>query len=936
MDVRLPDGRVITNVPEGTTQTELLRRLERADKKEPIQDPLTVETNKAAAEAISAAIPEPVKEAAGAVADVAVAGFEMLPESVQSTAKKTGNALLDGLSYLDRPRQALFVGAKPVLQAGAKEEDPTKIFELSILNKAADTLKSLGKQEVRTAAIEGMGRGWRGEEKASTQELLSDEFRKENPVTSLAFGLAGDIAGDPLNLIAPFKSTKELISIGSGSTTIPSKLMDNELFRAINITVGDVDKTRELFNKYRYIRDKARSEGVRGAKNFNKQLKQLSKETDIPVNELKAKLLNDIETGKLDTGTLAKIESDIVKRNRALLEQQRAAGVEIGDLGETYMPHIVSKESDEWLTKIDKKKPSGSGPTAKNPNAIKREIEGTVAEINAKNLYGTSKYFEDDPAILIGMQEFRAANAVAGKSFLNSVKELGVKEADAPASFVSIKGIEGVKFDPAVANYAKHSYQVLTNDEAMSKFLRIYDGAQNWWKMWSLGVRPAYHAKNVVGNLWNSYLGGISSPQPYAQAAAFQYKLGKDKLTGTIAGKPVKELYEEMAKRGVFGEGQYGYAEFSKVLRQELDPIKATDIITPSTRNVILRGGFKVGQTLEDNARIALFLDQIQKGKNYDQAGKHVQKYLFDYGDVSPFERSTLKRAMPFYTWSRKNIPLQLESIVRHPDRVNKLNIGIDNIQRAFGAEVLDPSEAPDYVVNAGPVYLGEGNLPGTQAAITLENLLPIMDLGIFTKFLNTRSTPKGPKRGQISDEAAAAMGPISPLIKTPIEIFSDYDFFKKQNLEKFEGQTVDLLGIEMTPWQAKILSNIVVLNEFDRLNPGDIFGLRAVDPETGNIISKPGIFGAERGSRMDQPDEQRRGLQYLTGIRVFDVDKGMAEYQRWKRIKSDVSRLKGIVTSAAGVEKTRESDQALEALNKFLTELDKIEEEIKARKEKK
>ena len=42
------------------------------------------------------------------------------------------------------------------------------------------------------------------------------------------------------------------------------------------------------------------------------------------------------------------------------------------------------------------------------------------------------------------------------------------------------------------------------------------------------------------------------------------------------------------------------------------------------------------------------------------------------------------------------------------------------------------------------------------------------------------------------------------------------------------------------------------------------------------------------------------------------------------------------MVTSAASVEKTRESDQALEALNKFLAELDKIEEEIKARKEKK
>jgi hypothetical protein len=895
---------------------------------QPVVDPMIAETNKAALKAIGENIPESVKEAAGTVADVAQQGWEALPAPVQSAARTTGNFLLDALDLLQRPFQAVAVGGKPILQAAKEERKPTDIFELPSLARA------LSKQEVRTAAVEGAVRGFKGQEKASTQELLSDDFRKANPIKASIIGFTGDVLIDPLGAVVatPFKVTKELAGAIPGSTTIPTKLMDNDLFRAFNVTVGDVDKARNLYNQYRYLRDKARMEGVKDAKRLNSQFKQLSKESGVPVNELKAKLLYDIETADISDGMLGQMETNIVRRNREILKQQQEAGVDIGDLGETYMPHVLSKEADELLTAMDKKNLMSTRPSAKNPNALKREIEGTVADINAKNLYDTTKYFEDDPAILIGLQEFRAANAIAGKKFLNDVIELGVKADDAPGSYVSIDGIQGYKFDPAVANYAKHAYKVLSDDQQMSKFLKVYDGAQNWWKMWSLGIRPAYHAKNVVGNVWNAYLGGLSSPKPYGQAAAFQAKLAADKMTGTIAGKPVKELYEEMTKRGVFGEGQYGYAEFSNVLRKELEPTKATDLVTLSTRNAFLRAGFKVGQTLEDNARIASFLDQIQKGKTYEQAAKHVQKYLFDYGDVSPFERGVLKRAMPFYTWSRKNIPLQLESIVRHPERVNKLNLGIENIQRAYGAQPPDPSEVPDYVVGAGPVYLGQGATPEQQTAVTLENLIPFMDLGVFTKFLNVKSTPTGPSKGELSETIGTAMGPVSPFIKTPVELISNYDFFKKQSLKQYAGQTVDMLGVEMTPWQAKIMSNIVLLNEIDRLNPGEIFGLRSVDPATGAVTSKPGIFGVERETRTDMPEE-RRGLQALTGIRVFDVNKGQAEVSRMNKIKADINALKGLLNKAAEKEKTREIKQAEAALDKFLNELDQVEAEIQARK---
>jgi hypothetical protein len=931
MNVRLPNGTVIKNVPEGTTQEELMRRLKLAEQTAaPIEDPLTAETNKAALEAIGEVIPSSIKEAASTVGEGIQAGWKALPEPVKAPLRSTGNFMLDALDILNRPFQAVATASKqfgqelkPEIKAGAGSEIPA-LFRAVTKEGAAGRIASAAK------------RGFMGEERASAQELLSDEFRKANPVTSAVIGFGGDVIIDPLKasvVSMPFKATKEAISAIPGATSIATRLTDNELFRAINITTGDVDKTRELYNNYRYLRDKAKFEGVQDAKRLNNEIKVLSKQSNIPADELKAKIVHDIETGQLSNGQIGQIEQNIINRNRELLDAQRAAGVDIGDLGQNYMPHVISKEVDDILTKADRKNFYGTRPSAKNPNAISRELDGTIAEINAKNIYGTDKFFIDDPAILLGTSEFRAANAIAGQKFINDIQALGVKADTAPSNYVTIPEVPGVKFAPEVANLANRSYRLLTNTEEMNKFFKVYDGAQNWWKMWSLGIRPAYHAKNVVGNVWNAYLGGLTNPKTYGDAALFQTKLAQNKLTGNIAGKPAKELYEEMSKRGVFGEGQYGGGEFSRVLERELAPIKATDFITPSTKNAFLRAGFKTGQTLEDNARIALFLDQVKKGKTYDQAGKHVQKYLFDYGDVSPFEQSTLKRVMPFYTWSRKNIPLQLEAIVTHPDKLSKLGLGINNIQQAAGMESIpDPSQVPEYLVERAPVYVGKDPNTAVVSAVTLENLMPFFDLGPFTRFLNAPTVPKALLESGPQGIIDSFLGNASPLIKAPLEYLTNYDTFKKREIKEFEGQTADMFGIQVPVHTAKLLSNIVVLNELDRLNPGGIFGVRSRDAATGEITPTPSIFGTTRESRIDLPEEQRQ-MQSLTGVRVFDINMDEAEYNRMKKITGEINKLKGKLSNAAKSEKDRYFYQAEEALNNYLNSWDKLEAEIEARK---
>ena len=890
-------------------------------KKAVVQDPLNQATNRVALERIGQSIPEPVKEAAFSIADAVGNVYDRLPEPVKEAAGKTGNFLLDAIDYLQRPFQAAAVGAKA---AGAEIKEAAKGtdafgLELPTLFKAAT--KPGAAEKVGQAAL----RGLTGKEKASTQELLSDEFRKNNPVSAAAIGFLGDAVVDPLNIANPFGVAKKAIDIGANSVSVPTRLTDNELFRSIaasaNVTFGEADKARDLFNKYRYLRDKARNEGVRNAKQLDNEIKALSKQTNIPVNELKAKILHDIETANLSDEAIGAIEQRIIDRNRQLLEEQRAAGVEIGDLGPTYMPHVLSKEADEILNNSGVKNLFGLRPSARTPQGISREIEGTVKEINAKNLYGTSKFFQDDPAILSGYADFNAANAIAGRKFLDDAQQLGVRADDAPANYVTVPEIPGVKFDPITAKLLNRSYRTLTSQEEMSKLLKLYDGAQNWWKMWSLGVRPAYHTKNVIGNVWNSYLGGLSDPRRFYDAGLFQTKLATNNLTGKVAGRDAKELYEAMSTRGVFGEGQYS-GDIVRNLEKEIQG-GGRNPLTLSTDNPVLQAGFKVGQTLEDNARIALFIDQVKKGKTYDQAGRHVQKYLFDYGDISPFEQSVLKRFMPFYTWSRKNIPLQLEAIALHPDKINKLNLAKENIQAANNVQTPDPSEVPGYVVDGMPIYTGRSE--DTIKYLPLANLLPLADLSPFFKFLNTQTEPSAIERGKLDPAISSALANASPFIKAPIEYLANYDFFRRKQIEEFEGQKTDMLGVPMPIHLAKLLSNIVLLSEVDRLNPGGIFGTREKNVQTGEIKSTPSIFGVERESRTDLPQDERT-FQAVTGIRVQELNMEEAMARRAKKLTGDINTLRGYIRRAAAQDKSREVDTAAKALEWYLDEMDKLE----------
>jgi len=824
-------------------------------------------------------------------------------ENILEPAARVGNLTLDTLQYLDRPRNALAVGTSDLIQAET---------EARISGQPMTSDKS-------QIFLQGAERGLLGEDTFTTRSFLPEDVQKEYPVTSGAVGFVGDVVTDPLTYVGGIigRGAKAGISgVVKGIEGVAPGIADNAVMRAFNVYRGPLLKVRELEGRYRDIAGAGKYQIIRDSKEWNRKLNDLATELDMSPEQLKQSIVRQVETPSMEAPLkIAQEAAEIRAKNSAQLALEKELGIKIGEV-ENYFPHVPTPEAMRAIGKeriLDIFRKS----EVQHASTKARKLEGTIEEINAKKILGMDKFFTDDPVVAQAVRDLRHANSIGAANFLNDAgKQFGIEAAKAPAHYqeTGIALLKGVKFEPEVAKYISKQYSSFGKTEDVVGFLDLYDNAQNWWKMWSLGARPAYHTRNALGNAWNNYIAGVKNPTVYLQAGQLEFMEQTGKFTGKIAGKPTFEIYDAALKHGVLGRSQYHGDIVDNVIHEvnkSLTGIAPSDIFTPTTRNIFLRGGFAAGRKIEENARLAHFIDRIRKGDSYDNAARSVKKYLFDYENLSPVEQKIFKRVMPFYTWTRKNIPLQIEAIVENPQRFNRINLIRNQIQ----GEVPEQEAVSEQIKELGPVYVGE-TPEGDKKAFTLSGYLPFMDV---QKLAN-------PKEG--------ILGLVSPFIKEPLEQIANYDTFRKEAIVKYKGQTTDFLGVKIPARLAHVARNIVMLNELDRANPLNVFGQNQIDPVTGERlqsrsfsmeeevgISQFGV-GATRESRVDMAGIDRV-LQYTTGLKPVGVDEEFGRVMYSMKLKKDIDELKMYLRRAKRRGKEREAEEVEKAIEEFLGDID-------------
>jgi hypothetical protein len=411
------------------------------------------------------------------------------------------------------------------------------------------------------------------------------------------------------------------------------------------------------------------------------------------------------------------------------------------------------------------------------PNLKERTTKSIVPQ--EVNEVLSKKFFEDDIAEILSVYSSRAIKAKGAKDFFDAtIGKYGIRLDDAKKikEIPNGYGLFRVKISPETgerifesvqpsgkmeadvfalpAEFANHvnEYMGAFFDKTMQGTLWDYfDKANGMFKTMAYLWNPGHIPRDATSNMFQLWLMGMRTGDLPRYADGIKILKG-DKFTPKGVKVSSDKILQQARDYGLIGTEMVS-ADIGKNI---LTKNKYTDFMAKSTRAV------------DDSCRLAGFTDRLAKGYSPEQAAFEVKKYLFDYFELTPFERKWMKRFVPFYTWTRKNLPLQFQEFFRQPGKYAGVARTHDAISEDYGN-----NDAPGWIKESAGLLL-----PGEEGNRTyaMPNL-PYADIG---------NTPRDLLSG------------VNPLIRTPFELATGKKVFSdtpiNNNLEYALGQIAPIL----------------------------------------------------------------------------------------------------------------------------------------------
>lgn len=328
-----------------------------------------------------------------------------------------------------------------------------------------------------------------------------------------------------------------------------------------------------------------------------------------------------------------------------------------------------------------------------------------------------------------------------------------------------------------------------------SKALQHFDHVLSKLKAALTIYIPGHHMTNLIGDTYYNWIAGVNKPVRYEQAMkvmlAQKGRYGDfasfDKLTGPKAleqavarslVKPDAGLSIPAAGNKVIVTMQNGTKVtadmvYTAAFREGILPnARVLEEVASDTTNILDKfrplGGagqrtvHQISEVRDHIPRLAQFIDGIAKSKGSftsaaTSSARSVRKWHPDGLDLTKFERNVMKRVFPFYSWTRKAIPLAIEAtlfagpkVMAYP-RVMEAIALANGIDPAQGTTDMFPNDQmfPDWVRDRGigPILGGPGSY------MTVNPSTPVLD---------TLTLLGHPGQSQIDM--------LNPMIKVPIE----------------------------------------------------------------------------------------------------------------------------------------------------------------------
>lgn len=438
------------------------------------------------------------------------------------------------------------------------------------------------------------------------------------------------------------------------------------------------------------------------------------------------------------------------------------------------------------------------------------------------------------------------------------------------------------------ANVFNEYMELFFNTDARNPVIKLFDSVTNIWKKFAYLYNPGHIPRDFAGNVWQGYLMGMRSPKYYQTSSNILKKVPQimdsldltnidtsdidaiikaykqavkngsvEKLTVKVGNKTI-DGFEAFMKARKYGalETAALLAETPKNIRQTLNIAEGKKVSTVVGKYEDLMR--KITENTNNWTRFAGYLYQLGRGNSWTRAAANVKKFYFDYFDLTPFERKVMKRVIPFYTWTRKNIPMELQAMLQRPKDFSRVQKAIDAIE----GESAENQEMPDWAEDVGLVALGD-------TGKYINPNLPYQDLGRLP--INR-------------DNIANLLASLNPLLRAPVEWATNTELYSGKPIEDYTGETQDmpiigaimrLLGRDNVPQVSKrnvayFINQLPMLRNIDTiLNPDN--------PRQGarlaSMVGMPSYFDAEQLRRSEIYEENARLLELLRLLRDQGVD---------------------------------------------------------------
>lgn len=500
---------------------------------------------------------------------------------------------------------------------------------------------------------------------------------------------------------------------------------------------------------------------------------------------------------------------------------------------------------------------------------------------------------------------------------------------DYAKQFANIKGRggEAIKFHPAVAKSIEDMLSASKMDDGTKGFLAAVDKLNGFFRAAVTTIFPMFHGRNAISNVYLSAMDiGLEALNPVTHTMAGTIQSNYMKLFGSMAKDVVgsKSIFQRM--QGAGDNAVKAAQEYNQIMQQKMfkdstgyewsfgqlmnvlqkNDVALTKNITGAIdivndRNTLsnlffksntqkikeavnvlnvdtfapFKAGRGFGSILENHQRLVHFITNLKMTGDVTQAAKRTKMFLLDYSSLTDFERNVMKRLIPFYTFTRKNLEIQARAVATRPGLVNAEIESVKTIGSIIGGEDSELTEEekkalPKWLRNKITVKVGTN--PDGSSKILTGFGLPIEQPFEF-------ATGEG------------MLSALSPLVKIPFETVTGQNIFRGmpisevtnaedfQDAPEFIKEFIGYTKHQVTTKEGKKYDMHVALR------PYNLNALMYVPGVGRSITTLANINDSDT-------EDGLKALQTITGINIRDVNTEVELMRQDREMLEDVERI--------------------------------------------